>query len=110
MVQKILRCPICVAERDAGQGNFTHHGTVEIYNRSKEDSDTGLAVRVDDQELQKGNRISLRNPSRRRNGIRIGFLCEAGHSFDLLIGQHKGSTLVSVDANGREFSPLLVRS
>lgn len=107
MDEKLLRCPLCVAERDAQQGDYTRHGAVEIYNREKEDSAAGLFVRLSGDSISRAP--ATRNPSDRRNGIRVEFFCEAGHSFDLLISQHKGSTFLYIEAGGRKFAPLLVK-
>lgn len=85
--QTPLECPAC----HRGQGAL-HHATVEAYFRRMEDSEDGTAVLVSPTGAARGN--MARNPSDRRDGIRIGFRCECGAHPTLSIAQHKGATLV----------------
>jgi hypothetical protein len=80
-----LLCPCC------GNG-FLHHDRVEVFSRKEEDATDGLRTLVEngittvDQDLR-------RNPSRRRDAVRISFWCEvcdAKPKIDLV--QHKGNT------------------
>jgi len=86
-----LMCPICGHDK-------LHQREVEVYQRTKEDSEAGGAWG----HVNAGQSVVLpmaRNPSWRRDGIRIGFECESCDldarvsKFALLIYQHKGETI-----------------
>ena len=93
-----LICPSC-------GGNNLHHHTVEIFNRT-EDAATGVHIKAEVAEWNHDNDLKdtammdtnmEENPSKRRQGISIGFLCETcdgddGVDMVLDIVQHKGST------------------
>lgn len=95
-----LACPSCGEE-------YLHHTLVEVWNRSTEDSVTGLHARVDGDTFWHDDRMQG-NPSGRRDGIRISFWCEhcgPGYepgdnkleSLTLVIVQHKGNTDIHWD-------------
>ena len=79
-----LLCPGC------GQPNL-HHESVEVYERDREDSETGIKA-----VMKRGLQVSrdmMDNPSRRRNGVRMVFNCEHCDAIsDLTVIQHKGTT------------------
>ena len=90
-----LLCPICNDE-------YLHHTDVQIYERA-EDSSNGIHVLVIScDEIKCGKNAESRviidrnmkkNPSERRQGIRIHFYCEScGSHLTLNIAQHKGTT------------------
>jgi hypothetical protein len=90
----LLHCPECGGEN-------LHHGTVEVFNRRVEDMPSMAVLIPDDGGPRTGD--PSRNPSSRRNGIAIGFWCEAcgddrgGEMHTLNIYQHKGSTYIEWD-------------
>jgi hypothetical protein len=86
----VLHCPTCNEQ-------CLHHGNVEVFSRLPDDLETLVTVVDGD-----GARVSIvssdkcLNPSRRRHGLRIHFICEHCHGGKVLeIAQHKGSTLVN---------------
>lgn len=84
-----LTCPIC------DRVNL-HQVRVEVFDRPKEDADTGLFVSVEEGEAVSFLSGQHRNPSQRRNGLRILFRCEhceTGLS-PLVIFQYKGETRI----------------
>ena len=86
-----LSCPHC-------QGIYLHHVKVTIYERFKEDADTGWKTTVNHGEfsaiVSNVNKVDG-NPSSRRDGIRIELVCEDCHKESYLtVAQHKGLTLV----------------
>lgn len=86
-----LSCPHC-------QGIYLHHGKVTIYERLREDSETGWKTTISNDGfsavLSNVNTIDG-NPSCRRDGIRIELVCEDCHKKSYLtIAQHKGLTMV----------------
>ena len=96
-VAQELTCPSC-------GGNNLHQNGVEAYFRD-EDADIGVVVsasRVHHASTHTGSQ--KRNPSGRRDGIRIFFTCEVCHGdpdvapyrppFELTIVQHKGMTFM----------------
>ena len=81
-----LICPIC-------KGDYLHHRDVTVFNRHE---DSSLVY-----ETEIGERTSVkcvksdtsRNPSSRRDGIAISFICEECPSkLEMTIAQHKGQT------------------
>jgi len=85
---EVLHCPNCGYER-------LHYATVEIFNRRCEDKWYGLHCVIDGTNMEVDIDASTGNPSERRNGIKIKFLCEnCGCSTWLHILQHKGSTFI----------------
>ena len=96
MTHDVLMCPAC------GGGNL-HHYQTDIYNRSQEDSDTGLFVSVRDQEIIQSDFIDKSNPSLRRDGIRLWLTCEGCNRLTTFeIAQHKGETQINVAAAVQE--------
>jgi hypothetical protein len=76
----------------------THHGRVEVYNRTQEDAPIGLAITIDGQSTmeRRGTSGADGNPSSRRNGLRIVLSCEDCEAVTALeIVQHKGGTFIS---------------
>lgn len=88
-----LHCPKCQQ-----MGNL-HHDTVQVFNRSTEDSDSGLLVTVQELAVQATSVAGVvsypRNPSTRRDGVSIHFWCECCNlDAELVIAQHKGNTII----------------
>ncbi len=90
----ILLCPHC-------DNDYLHHEGVEIYNR-KEDA---TADRISVSTCNEHNKYELnidqggKNPSGRRDGIRVFFSCEScGQASALTITQHKGQTFMEWEA------------
>ena len=84
-----LCCPHC-------GGYNLHQGTVQVFNRRAEDlPPMAVLIPVSGAPIQ-GDPES--NPSPRRNGLAIGFMCENCGNMDenktLVIFQHKGSTYI----------------
>lgn len=83
-----LQCPSC------GSSYLTHQ-RVEVFER-KEDNNRGLHVTVIG-ELVQTDTLMEGNPSRRRHGIAIHFVCEGGSAQPVLtIAQHKGYTFMDI--------------
>lgn len=83
-----ILCPNC------GNQNL-HHENVEVLERNREDDRYGIHVFVDGEKVLVDSDASTRNPSRRRDGIRISFWCEhCPFPSSLLIYQHKGETFI----------------
>lgn len=81
-----ILCPNCGSE-------WMHHGNVEVFERNRDDDVNGIHVYVDGEKVLVDSDASTRNPSRRRDGIRISFWCErCPFPSSLLIYQHKGQT------------------
>jgi hypothetical protein len=87
-----LKCPLC--------GDiYTHQGNIEVFNRDAEDSKTGTHIVINSitDEIVI-NKSMERNPSKRRQGIRLLFSCEGCEGSTgyqgvaLEIAQHKGNT------------------
>jgi Zn finger protein HypA/HybF involved in hydrogenase expression len=89
-----LMCPCCGS-------SYMHHDFVDFYERQCEDGPSHL-VRV---KAAKEDSINLyswdhpgKNPSRRRDGIRIYFWCEdCDASVHLTIAQHKGCSFLEME-------------
>jgi hypothetical protein len=84
-----LRCPLC-------EESNLHQGEVIIWNRKGEDDDLGLMVRVDGQKYNADDdQFMAGNPSSRRDGMTIEFVCEHCEAAPILaIFQHKGTTFL----------------
>jgi len=90
-----LACPACEAE-------LLHQGRVEVFVRQCEDAETGLYVAVDGLHAQIATTLED-NPSLRRQGLRIFFLCENCCAVPALtIVQHKGQTLLAWEDHHEE--------
>lgn len=90
-----LVCPNC-------GGQFLHHFYVEVFERDSYESKNGLVITV-----QGGVHISAspddmaRNPSERRDGLRILFSCEFCDVVSALtLEQWKGSSLLNFTKTG----------
>jgi hypothetical protein len=86
-----LACPSC-------EDTYTHQSTIEVFSR-QEDCD-GIHACVLGETVITDRNMS-KNPSPRRQGLRIYFTCESCHCedgdncpppYELLIYQHKGQT------------------
>jgi len=90
----ILKCPKCGYD-------CLHQALVEIYQRDGEDAPNGFAVSIDYSSM-KLKTSQENNPSARRDGIRIYFICEECSAISeqnyklmpLTIVQHKGNTFI----------------
>ena len=81
--EEVLLCPSC--------GDFyLHQHSVSVFDR-EEDSDTGRRTVVNGSSVLVDEEMKD-NPSRRRQGLSIDFLCEFGCTATLAIFQHKGCT------------------
>ena len=82
-------CPRC--------GNdYLHHQSVTSFDRI-EDSPVVLETTVSrgEAKMKMADSSTSRNPSSRRDGLEIVFMCEAceeGRTLSLFISQHKGQT------------------
>lgn len=86
-----LLCPGC-------QGEYLHHDTVDVFNRS-EDADIGQHVRIPNDGTLSIDAQMTGNPSVRRHRILIGFWCELCFGcFSLSLAQHKGMSFLEWDS------------
>jgi len=92
-----LICPNCESE-------YLHHYRTEVFERIAEDEENGFVVTV-------GNGVNistspddmLRNPSDRRDGVRIFFFCEECDVVSaLILKQHKGNSFLGFVKTDRE--------
>lgn len=86
----VLLCPSC------GDG-FTHQREVEVWNRPEDVERDGTTV---DANGAIRSISADRNPSDRRQGIRVWFECEISSCqsrFAVTIAQHKGQTLAGFE-------------
>lgn len=83
-----LLCPRC-------GGDYLHQNRIEIFNRA-EDATDGLHVVVDGLTLKADTFDFTQNPSSRRYGMTIYFLCETCPNtvMKMDIAQHKGNTYI----------------
>jgi uncharacterized OB-fold protein len=88
-----LLCPVCGY-------NYMHQGEVWVCTREREDGPTKtIKITHDGQAVAA---VGVPNPSSRRQGMYIGFHCEACHDgtfaehppYLLAIVQHKGNTTI----------------
>jgi len=87
--QSYLICPGC-------GGSNLHQVKVEVFNRDREDSKTGLHVEIVGQMLSLDEDIND-SPSDRRDGLDIYFGCEeCPEIVRLSIYQHKGTTYMNI--------------
>jgi len=82
-----LLCPKC-------EGEWMHQGLVEVFDRGEDESGSHIHTSAGTGSISVDRDMS-KNPSLRRQGIRIHFKCEMGCNSVLDIVQHKGFTLVS---------------
>jgi hypothetical protein len=86
----ILTCPSCGY-------TYMHHVGVEVFDRDREDSETGLHLSVEPGGVVRMDTKQAGNPSSRRDGVRIYLWCEGCPEKSVLtIAQHKGLTLVGI--------------
>ena len=89
MIYSIIKCPSC------HEGNGLHHSAVEVFQRP-EDADEPSVIVHGDGSTSEGD--GHRNPSGRRNGIRITLICEhCGPCGFLCIAQDKGEEHIWVE-------------
>jgi hypothetical protein len=83
-----LKCTVC--------GNdYLHHNRVEVFECG-EDAAHGLHVVVDGGAVTTDTKLNG-NPSSRRHGLRVHFLCEGCNVRSFMeISQHKGNTYVGM--------------
>lgn len=85
-----LLCPNC-------ESTCLHHQSIEVFDR-KEDDQTGTHTLVESGDIVSKHSNLSGNPSRRRDGIKIHFMCEECDAKPVLtIAQHKGQTLIVWD-------------
>jgi hypothetical protein len=85
-----LACPSC------GGGNL-HHSTITVFSRREDEAEV-LQTKVCGVRgtVTVTRDAGADNPSRRRDGIAIGFYCETCRvAPELTIAQHKGSTFIN---------------
>ena len=95
-----LACPCC-------QHPYLHHGAVTVYDRDQEDAEIVVVTVVDGGVTRVKLLPSAHsgNPSRRRDGLAIRFLCEDCQTIsELTCEQHKGRTFLAWRP-GSEISP-----
>jgi hypothetical protein len=79
-------CPNCGS-------NWTHHTIVDVYSCREDGPVTRTRVDSGEDDMQ-----PIGNPSKRRDGLNIGFYCEqCPQKFWLCIAQHKGATYLSME-------------
>jgi len=84
-----LKCPSCGF-------NYLHHHKIEVFER-EEDAEYGLHVVIHKSAATTDPNLSG-NPSGRRHGLAIHFLCEGCQSNSILtIAQHKGNTWIDIN-------------
>jgi hypothetical protein len=82
-----LLCPAC------GSG-YLHQGKVVVFNPETEDAKEGVKVEVDGLKVRVEPELKG-NPSPRRQGLLIHFLCEeCDEAPAMVIAQHKGNTIM----------------
>ena len=84
IADSIIECPGC-------GDNWLHQGRVEVFDRSEDQPNHGIAI------INGGAFPTTegQNPSPRRQGMLIYFVCENCNSFPILaIFQHKGQTFI----------------
>ena len=91
--------------RGCGDQSHLHQFKVEVFNRDREDSKTGLHVEIVGQTISLNEDIE-ESPSGRRDGLYIYFGCEeCPEIVRLSIYQHKGTTYMDIvqepEKNGR---------
>lgn len=83
-------CPSCGS-------NYTHHGRVHVFSREREDSTRGYHVVAGDAGVAVDNNAAAGNPSDRRDGVVVEFLCEnCNVLFEIHLAQHKGQSLMAI--------------
>ena len=90
----VMKCPVC-------DHDFTHLRTVTVWARSEDCIPNTVFVATQTGDIHIGN-SNKGNPSSRRDGLSMVFLCELGHIFTIDIAQHKGETHADVRWNIEE--------
>lgn len=86
--ESVLHCPNC-------DGLNLNQVKTEIFQRS-EDATEGLHVTVENEQFTTDKNLS-ENPSARRHGLKIHFMCEGCSSnIQMVIYQHKGNTFTGM--------------
>ena len=81
-----LLCPHC-------ENNYLHHIAIDIFDR-EEDSEQGLHIQQSPGKFSVDTKLNG-NPSSRRDGLLVKFVCESCHKeSNLFIAQHKGNTQI----------------
>ena len=81
-----LACPCC-------DNDNLHHESVEVFERTTEDAETGIHVTVEG--VARFDTDMAGNPSRRRDGLLIRYSCEHCTATPAMaIAQHKGTTFL----------------
>lgn len=84
---RVLACPGC------GNGNL-HHLSLNWYHRD-EDAKYGVHLRICEDGTSSTDWTLAGNPSDRRGGFKVEFMCELCDAVPVLeVAQHKGATLV----------------
>lgn len=94
----VLICPGC-------GGDYLHHRRVDVFTRDREDSDRGTHISIAAGDASGIDASDVRsfsadsnmeaNPSPRRSGLTIHFICEQCDAAPQLnVYQHKGQTFV----------------
>ena len=82
-----IACPNC-------ENDYLHHSKVHVYSRTSEDN-PGIHAVTGEGAVHTVDTDMRKNPSRRRDGIRIEFWCEICDGKPVLeIAQHKGTTYI----------------
>ena len=85
--ENVLLCPVCGEE-------YLHQGKIEVFERSEDDV-FGTHTMVNGPCTNVCHDSLEGNPSARRQGLIIHFLCEGcGHIYVMEIYQHKGLTFM----------------
>jgi hypothetical protein len=90
-----VSCPWC-------KSTYVHIRSVEVFNRSKEDSETGLRVEVKGM-FMRSHPSMAGNPSPRRDGLKIRYECETCGEYNPFwdyIYNHKGEVFIEQMAQG----------
>ena len=87
----LLMCPNC-------DSDYLHHRWIREYEREGGEDGPSVANELYGTKFSNVNFDAERNPSSRRDGIRIAFYCEGCEAHvELAIAQHKGQTFLHMD-------------
>jgi hypothetical protein len=86
-----INCPKC------GSGADMHPLSIFVYFREQEDSKHGIFVKANSKTAEVHSILPPGNPSCRRDGFTIQFLCNCGTTSFLNISQHKGPTIFEME-------------
>lgn len=94
--EAVILCPHC-------GDSCLHHADVEVWDRKCEDSNEVTKIKIADGRAK----ISLDprgNPSARRDGLAVHFVCEScGWPSRLTIAQHKGQSFMKLEPYIRRY-------